>query len=175
MSSKHSRQVVPSRPKFTAPPVDDDSDYEGEPSKSFPPIVPIKTTNGEDDGIAEEENNIIHNRRGKYKFDELFNKLNIKTPLPHAANTYSRVLEYNIRKFRYPLESIAKKINSSTSFYITIKIGDIEGMPSGAAHRDYETFIQLLGFHGYRITRKDKSDIYDSETQINVICIPGDK
>lgn len=175
MSSK-SLRVVPLRPKLVGPPPgDDDSDYEGEPAKSFPPIKPIKTTNGQDDGIAEEDSTVIHNRRGKYKFDDLFNKMNIKTPLPHAATTYSRVLEFNIRKFRDALEYISKQINKSTKFYIALKLGDIQGMPSETGHYEYETFIQLLYFHGYRVTRKDKGDKYDSETQVNIICIPGDK
>jgi len=176
MSLKASR-VINSRSKFTAPPVDDDSDYEGESVKAFPPLkqLNIKNTNGEDDGVVEENPVMIRNHRGKYKFDELFNKLNIRTPLPHAANTYARVLEYNMRRFGSSLEYIAELIKKSRRFYISIRLMDIESMPSDTGHGDFETFINLLGFHGYRVTRDDKGTKYELNTLINIICIPADK
>lgn len=174
MSSKHSR-VLGSRPKLTGIINENDSEYEGEPASSFPPLKPIRTANGQDDGVAEEDNVVINNHRGKYRFDDIFNKVNLKTPLPHAATTYARVLESNMRKFRTPLEEIAEKIKKSNRFYITLKLGDITGMPSESSHPEYETFINLLAFHGYRITRDDKGPRYEHNTLINIICIPGDK
>lgn len=156
-----------------------DDDYEGEPASSFPPIRPLNKGKDADDEVEPDHNNrILNMRRGKFNHAEHRDNFKIASPLISAETAYMITVKKNIPRFSDALEWLNERITKKTTsgFYTSFPLNEVQNLKQHT-HEEYETFINIVAYLGYRVTRQGKhqTEKFTPETIITVIWLPSEK
>lgn len=157
------------------------NDYEAEPASAFPPIRRSAKKEEDDGDIEPEHNNTILNmKRSKFPYSEHYNNFKVASPLISAEQAYLMTIKKNIPRFADALDWLCQRIIKKTNsgFYIRIKLHEIENLKDHS-HEEYETFINVAAFNGYKFTRtmvhgEAPGAKFTPETQVTISWIPKD-